>query len=147
VPCGQGPHDKGFGSPFPSRLLFPSRGDRYPPSGPGMFGVFLTLFRGKIHNTGIIVNILTLLLCHLLTPCRTIDVGWRLGEQVSHSVLEGKPNVNHIRARIRNSHTQRLHNWTSSHNAQIIAEISITLLHHDAQDIHIVINLNINQSA
>jgi hypothetical protein len=42
-------------------------------------------------------------------------------------------------------HVQRLHNWTSSHNAQIIAEISITLLHHDAQDIHIVNNLNINQ--
>jgi hypothetical protein len=61
--------------------------------------------------------------------------------------LEGKPNANHVRARIRNSRTQRLHNWTSSHNAQIIAEISITLLHHDAQDIHIVINLNINQSA
>jgi hypothetical protein len=66
---------------------------------------------------------------------------------MSHPVLEGKPNVNHVRARIRNSRTQRLHNWTSSHNAQIIAEISITLLCHDAQNIHIVINLNINQSA
>jgi hypothetical protein len=32
--------------------------------------------------------------------------------------LEGKPNVNHVRARIRNSRTQRLHNWTSSHNAR-----------------------------
>jgi hypothetical protein len=31
--------------------------------------------------------------------------------------LEGKPNANHVRARIRNSRTQRLHNWTSSHNA------------------------------
>jgi hypothetical protein len=60
--------------------------------------------------------------------------------------LEGKPKANHVRARIRNSRTQRLHNWISSHNAQIIAEISITLLHHDAQNIHIVINLNINQS-
>jgi hypothetical protein len=66
---------------------------------------------------------------------------------MSHPVLEGKPNANHVRARIINSRTQRLHNWTSSQNAQIIAEISITLLHHDAQDIHIVINLNINQSA
>jgi hypothetical protein len=66
---------------------------------------------------------------------------------MSHPVLEGKPNTNHVRDRIRNSRTQRLHNWTSSHNAQIIAEKSITLLHHDAQDIHIVINLNINQSA
>jgi hypothetical protein len=66
---------------------------------------------------------------------------------VSHPVLEGKPNANYVRARIRNSRTQRLHNWTSSHNAQIIAEISINLLHHDAQIIQIVINLNINQSA
>jgi hypothetical protein len=67
--------------------------------------------------------------------------------QLSHPVLEGKPNANHVRAKIRNSRTQRLHNWTSSHNAQIIAKISITLLHHDVQNIHIVINLNINQSA
>jgi hypothetical protein len=37
---------------------------------------------------------------------------------VSHPVLEGKPNANHVRARIRNSRTQRLHNWTSSHNAR-----------------------------
>jgi hypothetical protein len=66
---------------------------------------------------------------------------------MSHLVLEGKPNTNHVRARIRNSRTQQLHNWTSSHDAQIIAEISITFLHHDAQNIHIVINLNINQSA
>jgi hypothetical protein len=65
---------------------------------------------------------------------------------MSHLVLEGKPNANHVRVRIRNSSTQRLHNWTSSHNAQIIEEISITLLHHDVQNIHIVINLNINQS-
>jgi hypothetical protein len=50
---------------------------------------------------------------------------------LSHPVLEGKPNTNHVHARIRNSCTQRLHNWTSSHNAQIIEEKSITLLHHD----------------
>jgi hypothetical protein len=65
---------------------------------------------------------------------------------MSHLDLEGKPNANHVRATIRSSHTQRLHNWTSSHNAQIIVEISINLLHHDVQNIHIVINLNINQS-
>jgi hypothetical protein len=29
--------------------------------------------------------------------------------KVSHPVLEGKPNTNHVRARIRNSRTQRLH--------------------------------------
>jgi hypothetical protein len=65
---------------------------------------------------------------------------------VSHPVLEGKPNANLVCARIKKSRTQRLHNWTSSHNAQIIADISITLLRHDAQNIHKVINLNINQS-
>jgi hypothetical protein len=37
---------------------------------------------------------------------------------VSHPVLEDKPNANHVHARIRNSRTQRLHNWTSSHNAR-----------------------------
>jgi hypothetical protein len=66
--------------------------------------------------------------------------------KLSHPVLEGKLNANHVRARIRNSRTQRLHNWTSSHSAQIIAERGITLLHHDVRNIHIVINLNINQS-
>jgi hypothetical protein len=65
---------------------------------------------------------------------------------MSHPVLEGKTNANHVCARIRNSRTQRLHNWISTHKAQIIAKISITLLHHDTQNIHIVINLNINQS-
>jgi hypothetical protein len=65
---------------------------------------------------------------------------------MSHPVLEGKLNANHVRAKIRNSRTQQIHNWTSSHNARITAKISITLLHHDAQDIHIVINLNINQT-
>jgi hypothetical protein len=33
----------------------------------------------------------------------------------SQPVLEDKPNVNHVRARIRNSRTQQLHNLTSSH--------------------------------
>jgi hypothetical protein len=54
---------------------------------------------------------------------------------------------NHVCAKIINSRTQQLHNLTSSHNAQTIAEISITLLHRDVQNIYIVINLNINQSA
>jgi hypothetical protein len=39
---------------------------------------------------------------------------------MSHLVLEGNPNVNHVRARIKNPCTQQLHNWTSSHSAQII---------------------------
>jgi hypothetical protein len=41
-------------------------------------------------------------------------------KKMSHPVLEGKPNANHVRARISNSRTQQLHNWTSSHSAQII---------------------------
>jgi hypothetical protein len=40
--------------------------------------------------------------------------------QLSHPVLEGKPNANHVRARISNSRTQQLHNWTSSHSAKIM---------------------------
>jgi hypothetical protein len=60
--------------------------------------------------------------------------------QLSHPVLEGKPNANHVRAMIRNSHTQRLHNWTSSHIAQNNSGNG-TLLHQDVQDIHRVINL------
>jgi hypothetical protein len=40
--------------------------------------------------------------------------------KLSHPVLEGKPNANHVRAKISNSRTQQLHNWTSSHSAQII---------------------------
>jgi hypothetical protein len=41
-------------------------------------------------------------------------------KELSHPVLEGKPNANHVRARMSNSRTQQLHNWTSSHSAQII---------------------------
>jgi hypothetical protein len=45
-----------------------------------------------------------------------VSEGWG----VSHPVLEGKPNANHVRARINNSRTQQLHNWTSSHIAKIM---------------------------
>jgi hypothetical protein len=38
-----------------------------------------------------------------------------MGRNLSHSVLEGKLNANHVCARIRNSRTQRLYSWTSSH--------------------------------
>jgi hypothetical protein len=37
-------------------------------------------------------------------------VGGGGGGAVSHPVLEGKPNANHVRARISNSRTQQLHN-------------------------------------
>jgi hypothetical protein len=60
---------------------------------------------------------------------------------MSHPVLEGKPNANHVRARIRNSRTQRLHSWTSSHIAQNNSGNS-TLLHQDVKDIHRVNNLS-----
>jgi hypothetical protein len=59
---------------------------------------------------------------------------------LSYMVLEGKPNVNHVRVRIRNSRTQRLHSWTSSHIAQNSSEKG-TLLHQDVQDINRVINI------
>ena len=42
------------------------------------------------------------------------------GDHCHTRFLEGKPNANHVRARISNSRTQQLHNWTSSHIAQII---------------------------
>jgi hypothetical protein len=60
---------------------------------------------------------------------------------LSHAVLEGKPNANHARARIRNSRAQRLHSWTSSHIAQNDNK-NTTLLHQDVQDIQRVINLS-----
>jgi hypothetical protein len=34
----------------------------------------------------------------------------QLSQRLSHPVLEGKPNANHVRARISNSRTQQLHN-------------------------------------
>jgi hypothetical protein len=44
----------------------------------------LTLFRGKCRNTSILHSLLTQVLCHLLTPCLTIDAGQRPGEQLAH---------------------------------------------------------------
>jgi hypothetical protein len=53
-----------------------------------------------------------------------VMAGWKdiaeKAKSLSHPVLEGKPNVNHVRARISNSRTQQLHNWTSSHSAKIM---------------------------
>jgi hypothetical protein len=45
-------------------------------------------------------------------------VGYGEQHMLSHPVLEGKPNANHVCARIRISHTQLLHSWISSHIAQ-----------------------------
>jgi hypothetical protein len=58
---------------------------------------------------------LNCLAMHKLSTCLQ-ESGWFL----SHPVLEGKLNANHVRARISNSRTQQLHNWISSHSAQII---------------------------
>lgn len=44
----------------------------------------LTLFRGKCRSTGILHSLLTPVLCHLLTPCLTVDAGRRPGEHVAH---------------------------------------------------------------
>jgi hypothetical protein len=40
---------------------------------------------------------------------RPILVFSMISDYVSHPVLEGKSNANHVRVRIRNSRTQRLH--------------------------------------
>jgi hypothetical protein len=44
-----------------------------------------------------------------LEPIRR-DVGQAWANQLSHPILEGKPNANHVRARISYSRTQQLHN-------------------------------------
>jgi hypothetical protein len=85
---------------------------------------------------------------HLL---RGAAQSWWESYLATHAVtpdLEGKPNTNHVRVRIRNSCTPRLQSWTSSHIAQNNSGNS-TLLYHDVQDIHRVINLSqkCNQSA
>jgi hypothetical protein len=84
VPYGQGPHANGFGSHFSSRLQFPTRGDLYPLWDRGCLMFSLTLFRGKCRNTSFLLNILTSVLCHLLTPCLSTDEGWRPREHMAH---------------------------------------------------------------
>jgi hypothetical protein len=49
-----------------------------------MFGVFLNTFRGKCRDTGILHSLLTLVLCHLLTLCLSIDAGQRPREHMAH---------------------------------------------------------------
>jgi hypothetical protein len=55
-------------------------------------------------ETPVIIG-LTVLLLRLIVP-----LNWKLSAVVSHPVLEGKPNANHVRARISYSRTQKLHN-------------------------------------
>jgi hypothetical protein len=45
---------------------------------------FLILFIGRCRNTSIFLSILTLMLCQLLTPCLSIDTGWRPREHMAH---------------------------------------------------------------
>jgi hypothetical protein len=66
---------------------------------------------------------------------------------LSRPVLEGKSNVNHVRARIGiHVHNDYIIGHHHTIMLKIIVERSVTLLHHDVWNIHIVINLNINQS-
>jgi hypothetical protein len=72
VPYGQGPCGSGFGSYFSSRpqlssLVITSLLYR------GWVVFFLRLFMGRCRNIGIILSILTPVLCHLLTQCLPID--------------------------------------------------------------------------
>jgi hypothetical protein len=53
------------------------------------------------------------------TPRPCILLSCRVMGKCHTRFLEDKPNANHVCARIKNSRTQRLHNYTSSHNAQI----------------------------
>jgi hypothetical protein len=65
---------------------------------------------------------------------------------VSHPILEGKPNANHVRARISNSRTQQLHNMdiiTQCSNNNIKGENN-SRLHHILRHPHSLYN---NQSA
>jgi hypothetical protein len=44
-----------------------------------------------------------------LSCSKRSDFSFKVVRALSHPVLEGKPNANHVRATIRNSHTQQLH--------------------------------------
>jgi hypothetical protein len=47
---------------------------------------FLTRFMRKCRSTSIILSILTPVLCHLLTPCLSIDAGQWPREHMAHGV-------------------------------------------------------------
>jgi hypothetical protein len=50
---------------------------------------------------------------------------------MSHPVLQGKPNANHVRARISNSRTQQLHNMDIiTHCSNSIKKGNNSRLHH-----------------
>ena len=53
----------------------------------GCLVFFLTLFRGKCRNTGILHSFITPVLCHFLTTCLSIDIGWRPREHMAHGFL------------------------------------------------------------
>jgi hypothetical protein len=72
VPYGQEPRGRGVGPYFPNEPQFSSCGD-LSPSGPGMASVFPNTFMGRCRSTSIILSILTLVLCHLPTPCLSFD--------------------------------------------------------------------------
>jgi hypothetical protein len=56
VPYHQRPHGRGFGSRSFNGSQFPSCGDRYPLCDWGSLVFFLTVFKGRCHNTGIVTS-------------------------------------------------------------------------------------------
>jgi hypothetical protein len=65
--------------------------------------------------------------------------------RVSHPVLEGKPNANHVRARIR-THVHSDYKIGHHHTMLGLNSGKGTLLHQDVQDIHRVYYITIVQS-
>jgi hypothetical protein len=53
----------------------------------GCLVFFLTLFKGKYCNTGTLHSFITPVLCHFLTTCLSIDIGWRPREHMAHGFL------------------------------------------------------------
>jgi hypothetical protein len=82
------------------------------------------VFGNKNNATGarssVVVECENVLLPSLGKPSKNCLFLKKKSDFMSHPVLESKPNANHVRARISNSRTQQLHNWTSSHNVLMI---------------------------
>jgi hypothetical protein len=94
----------------PSPLLSPEPIELAPPCLPRRSGELLSPFLVILCTIK-----LALELHHTITVMRhtsppPIAPNCRTGDHVSHPVLEGKLNANHVRARISNSRTQQLHN-------------------------------------
>jgi hypothetical protein len=73
----------------------------------------IMLFQVLIHLSASRVNGIPTKMSFVQDLLTNISILWHnyavFEPYLSHPVLEGKPNANHVRARIRNSRTQRLH--------------------------------------